>query len=102
MTVTRARAHEHDPIRLHCIFLAHMSGSFEICPTVLTVGLVTNTFQAVDFTRWQRNFLTNPALQYRVATLLTNIISCIRGTNMIAQYFQSPLPTLSQYLQGHF
>lgn len=65
-------------------------------------GLVTNTFQAVDFTRWQRVFLTRPGLQYRVACLLTNCISCVRQTNMVAHYFQCPLPTIQQYLSGSF
>ena len=65
-------------------------------------GLVTNTFQAVDFTRWQRCFLTNPALQYRTATFLMNCLSCIRRTNMPAVYFQCALPTLAEYLRGYF
>ena len=42
-------------------------------------GITTNTFQAIDFARWQRTFLTYPGDQYRVATFLTNCISCIRG-----------------------
>ncbi len=78
------------------------SSNMSLMVMLTVLGLITNTFQAVDFTRWQRSFLTYPALQYRVATLLTNVISCIRGTNMIARYFQSPLPTLAQYLHGHF
>jgi hypothetical protein len=65
-------------------------------------GLVTNTFQAVDFTRWQRVFLTRPGLQYKVAYLLMNCISCVRGSNLAAHYFQCPLPSVQDYLNGHF
>jgi hypothetical protein len=63
-------------------------------------NLVTNTFQAVDFIRWQRFFLTKPARQYRVASLLTNCLSCVRGTNQISVFFLCPLPSLDEYLQG--
>ena len=63
-------------------------------------NLVTNTFQGVDFIRWQRFFHTKPAQQYRIATLLTNCISCIRGTNQVSEWFSCPLPSLWHYLTG--
>jgi len=63
-------------------------------------NLVTNSFQAVDFIRWQRMYLTKPARQYRIATLLTNCLSIMRGTNQISEDFNCPLPTLRDYLNG--
>jgi hypothetical protein len=63
-------------------------------------NLVTNSFQAVDFVRWQRFFLTRPARQYRIATLLTNCLSCLRGSNQVASFFDCALPSLEEYLAG--
>jgi hypothetical protein len=63
-------------------------------------NLVTNSFQAVDFIRWQRFFLTKPARQYRIATLLTNCLTCIRETNQVSQYFNCHPPSLWDYLTG--
>ena len=65
-------------------------------------NLVTNTFQTVDFIRWQRFFMTRPARQYRIATLLTNCLTCIRGTNMVAEQFACAPPTLHDYLTGNW
>jgi hypothetical protein len=61
-------------------------------------GLVTNTFQTTDFARWNRMFLTRPALQYRVATLLRNCITCIRGSNQISRFFHIDPPSLDDFL----
>ena len=63
-------------------------------------NLITNRFQSVDFIRWQRLFLTNPVRQYRVATLLTNCINCMRGTNQVSRFFNCALPSLEDYLAG--
>ena len=63
-------------------------------------NLVTNMFQGIDFIRWQRMFMTKPALQYRVASLLANCVNIIRGTNQVAAIFLCPLPTLADYLAG--
>jgi hypothetical protein len=38
-----------------------------------TFGILTNTWQHTNFARWQRTFLTLPARQFRVASLLTNL-----------------------------
>jgi len=65
-------------------------------------GLITNTFQAVDFARWQRCFSTSPALCYRTATFLMNCIMCVRQTSMPAIYFNCPLPSIQEYLAGYF
>ena len=65
-------------------------------------GMITNTFQAVDFRRWQRVFLTRPALQYQVATFLMNCISCLRGKNIISMQFNCAPPTLAEYLSGNW
>lgn len=65
-------------------------------------GMITNTFQAVDFRRWQRVFLTRPALQYQVATFLINCISCLRGKNIISMQFNCAPPTLAEYLSGNW
>ncbi len=65
-------------------------------------NLVTNTFQTVDFTRWNRMWMTNPSRQYRVATLLTNCLTCIRGSNQVAVFFQCAPPSVTDYLSGNW
>ena len=65
-------------------------------------GIVTNTFQTLDFARWQRQWLTTPALQYFVATLLVNCRTCLDGGNQISKFFHCHPPELGDYLSGHF
>ena len=65
-------------------------------------GYVSNTFQTVDFARWQRVFLNRPGLQYKLATLLMNCVSCLRGTNVTQSYFNTALPSIHDYLNGIF
>ena len=62
----------------------------------------TNTFQTMDFSRWQRQYLTLPALQYHVGMLLVNCRTCIDGGNRISKYFSSNPPSLDNYLSGFF
>ena len=65
-------------------------------------GIVTNTFQTLDFKRWQRQWCTAPALQYFAAVFLTNCRTCLEGGNQISRFFQCSPPDLGDYLSGHF
>ena len=65
-------------------------------------GIQTNTFQTLDFARWQRQYLTVPALQYAVCVLFVNCRTCMNGGNRISTYFNRPPPTLDEYLSGGF
>ena len=67
-------------------------------------GIVTNTFQTLDFARWQRQWWTAPALQYFAAVFLTNCRTCLDGGNKISRFFQCNPPDLGDYLSGpeHF
>lgn len=38
---------------------------------------------------------------YLVATLLTNILICIRARNIISQQYNCPPPTLEEYFEGY-
>lgn len=72
------------------------------CTTEWWFGITTNTFQALDFSRWQRQYWTAPALQYFVAVLLVNCRTCLDGGNKISKFFQCFPPDLGDYLSGHF
>ena len=72
------------------------------CTSEWWYGIITNTFQALDFTRWQRQYLTVPALQYSVGMLFTNCRTCLDSGNRISQFFNCEPPTLDRYLSGHF
>jgi hypothetical protein len=65
-------------------------------------NLITNSWQNLDFSRWQRIGLTNPGSQYRAAVLLHNIRACVRETNQVAVYFDLRPPTLQDYLSGNW
>ena len=62
----------------------------------------TNTFQTMDFSRWQRQFLTLPSLQYHVGMLLVNCRTCMLSGNRISKYFGVDPPSLDEYLAGSF
>ena len=80
------------------------------CRTVAsewTFGIISNTWQATDFARWKRAFLTRPALQYRVASLLTNCRSCMNDGNTITRWFRGGydqpivhVPEFRDYVNG--
>lgn len=60
---------------------------------------VTGKFAFVNL-KPQQKFLMSPvAKQYRVATLLSNMHSCLNGGNEISQYFGVLPPTLEEYLR---
>jgi hypothetical protein len=65
-------------------------------------NLITNSFSAVDFTRWQRIYATSPGALYQLAALLTNCLTCIRGGNQISDYFDCAPPSLTDYLAGNW
>lgn len=70
------------------------------CTSEWAYGIMTNTFQSLDFARWQRQWLTVPALQYHVGMLLVNCRTCLDGGNRISEYFDCPPPCLEEYLSG--
>lgn len=72
------------------------------CTSEWWYQVVTNTFQTLDFTRWQRMWLTLPPLQYFTCMLILNCHTCMNGGNMISRFFNSEPPTLDRYLHGHF
>lgn len=65
-------------------------------------GLVTNTFQTIDFIRWQRAFWTSPSKQYLCAIFFYNVMLCLRGYNKVSSFFNcdGEVPTLLEYLAG--
>lgn len=72
------------------------------CTSEWWYGVITNTFQALDFVRWQRQYLTVPALQYAVGMLFVNCRTCMNMGNRISHYFDCAPPTLDSYLNGVF
>jgi hypothetical protein len=62
----------------------------------------TNTWQGVDFARWNRIFLNEPLLKFKLAPLFNNFRTCLLGHNKITKFFDSAdtVPSLSQYLAG--
>ena len=68
------------------------------CTSEWQYGIITNTFQALDFARWQRQWLTIPAIQYVCATLFVNMRTCMDGMNRVSEFFDCSPPTLDEYL----
>ena len=65
-------------------------------------NMVSNSWQGVDFARWQRIFWTRPGRRYRVAQLLTNFRTCIEQKSQIGDYFDLLPPPLEDYAAGHW
>jgi hypothetical protein len=70
-----------------------------------TFGIISNTWQTTNFPRWQRAFLTLPGMQFRVASLLTNIRTCVNDGNTITEWFREKdvhlhVPDLRSYVNG--
>ena len=65
-------------------------------------GIVSNHFQTIDFIRWQRAYLNNPAKQYLVAILFCNVIACLRGRNQVSVVFNQDdeQPSVRDYFSG--
>jgi hypothetical protein len=61
-------------------------------------GMVVNLWQSVAFRHNQRIYLDACGSQHRVAVLLTNVHTCLRGGNAIAQAFDLAPPSLEEYL----
>jgi hypothetical protein len=64
--------------------------------------MIGQLWQTVDFKRYARVFQNRFGRQYRVATLLTNCVSCVRGQNLTSMYFDCDVPELSDYLNGNW
>lgn len=65
-------------------------------------NIVSNSWQGVDFARWQRIFWTRPGCRYRVAQLLTNFRTCIEQKSQIGDYFDLLPPPLEDYVNGYW
>jgi hypothetical protein len=59
---------------------------------------VTQLFSLLSFVPALRIYSSPVAKFYRVAVLLTNMITCISGTSEAATYFGLPLPSLDEYM----
>jgi len=60
---------------------------------------VSSIFSALDFTRQEKIRLSPLALKYKVAVILTNCLTCIRGHNQISLYFGLRPPPIHVYLR---
>ncbi|CAB1104801.1 unnamed protein product [Ectocarpus sp. CCAP 1310/34] len=60
---------------------------------------MTSKWTFVDMKPQQKYLLSPVGKQYRVATLLSNIHSCLNGGNQISQFFDVQPPTLQEYLK---
>ncbi|CAB1112388.1 unnamed protein product [Ectocarpus sp. CCAP 1310/34] len=60
---------------------------------------MTSKWAFVDMKSQQKYLLSPVGKQYRVATLLSNMHSCLNGGNQISQYFNLQPPTLEEYLK---
>ena len=72
------------------------------CTSEWWYDVIHNTFQSLNFVRWQRLYLTAPALQYHVGMLFVNCRTCLDGGNRISTFFQCAPPTLDSYLAGSY
>ena len=59
---------------------------------------VTSKWAFVSMKNQQRYLLSPVGVHYKVATLLSNIHSCLNGGNEISQFFGCPPPSLEEYL----
>ena len=82
--------------------LNHSMSRSRVCAVEWWFGVQTNTFQTLDFCRWQRQWLTLPAVQYYVCVLLVNCRTCLDGGNRISQYFDCCPPDIDSFLNGSF
>lgn len=63
------------------------------------IGTVTNKWCALDFTRQEKIGWSAIALKYKVAVILSNFITCIRGGNQVSVMFQITPPSLGAFLK---
>ena len=59
---------------------------------------MTSKWAFVSMKNQQRYLLSPVGVHYKVATLLSNIHSCVNGGNEISQFFGCPPPSLEEYL----
>ena len=82
--------------------LNYVMSRARVCTSEWWYGVQTNTFQTLDFARWQRQWLTLPALQYHVCVMLVNCRTCLNGGNRISGFFSCSPPNLEDYSLGSF
>lgn len=82
--------------------LNRMMSVVRTCASEWWYDVIHNTFQSLDFIRWQRQYLTVPALQYSIGMLFVNCRTCLDKGNRISGYFDCPPPDLESYLHGSF
>jgi len=62
-------------------------------------GRVLQQFAFVDYKKNLKLWLQCVGDYYKVAVLLANCLTCMRGFNETSEYFQCKPPTLEQYLK---
>lgn len=60
--------------------------------------VVTQAWQCLNCLELEKVGLSPLEIRFRVAVLLTNIKTCVEGTNQIAAFFGCPPPSLERYL----
>ena len=93
---------DHAPPGSAARALNHAMSRARVCTSEWWFGIQTNTFQTLDFARWQRQWLTLPAVQYHVCLLLVNCRTCLDGGNRVSAFFRCSPPSLDDYLSGSF
>lgn len=61
-------------------------------------GILKTTWAFIDWNRKHKILLSPVAKFVKVAVLLSNCHTCIRGNNLNSTFFDCPPPTLEQYL----
>lgn len=61
---------------------------------------VTQCFPAINYRTGQRLLLSPVGLQYKVAVILTNAITCFRGGNQTSKFFLCPPPSIEEWIRG--
>lgn len=75
------------------VYVLQMNGGF---------GQITNEMRGVNFKANNKIFQNNPAVRYKVATLLENCRICMRGSCNTSTYFQCPPMDVVHYLSGEW
>lgn len=66
-------------------------------------GEVTKLWESNNLKIQQKIFLSPVSMHYIVSVILTNIYTCIQGSNIVSRYFDTEdlVPDLDTYLQQH-
>ena len=61
-------------------------------------GIIKQAWAFIDWNKKHKILLSPVAKNVKVAVLLTNCRTCIRGSNSISTFFDCPPPSLDEYL----